>query len=492
MPVNSRRMEYESNADDWQKIRDCLAGERAVKEKAETYLPAPPGMKRGATKLTSGEVPAFNGDDRYGFYLSFAEYPEIVAPALAGLQGMIHAKPPEIVLPTSMEYLRESATPDGDSLNELWELITRETLSTSRVCLLAEIAETTDDKLKLCAYVAESLINWRQRKKIEGGGLTLAVLEENESEDDPDDPYQLKHFKQWRELIIDPETGNYVVRLWREADGEPELQINENGDTETTPSLRGKAFEIIPLTIINSEDRGVEFSSPPILPMVRRALAIYRKTADYFRSLYIKCDPQVVLSGVEKNEVPEEIGGGKIWAFNAPDAKASYLDIDGQGIPLQRQSILDEYERFAAETGRLMQSAEPSKVESGEAIRRRQSMQQVTLKSLVVNTAEGLQQSLRQIGRLMGLDDGAIESIEVKPNLDFTEVAMTTSEILDLVMAKNQGLRISYQTMNEIMRRRGVPLKDDETEIELIADEGPALGLIGIGGPAIADEGEDS
>lgn len=477
MPVNTPRPEYEEQIVDWQKVRDCVVGESVVKSRGEDYLPAPPGMKPKFRRASSdGELVAFNNEDRYAFYASFAEFPEIVSPALNGLQGMVHSKPPEIELPEAMEYLREAATPDGDSLEELWELVTRETLSVGRVCLLAEVSETIEDRIQLCAYVTESLINWRQREKIHGGGLTLAVLQEEETRDDIKDPYKLVRFKQWRELLIDPETGDYKVRLWVETEdeGEPELLTFDDGETETVPVIRGRAFEEIPLTVINAIDRGLEFGPAPSLPMVRRALSIYRKTADYFRALYIKGDPQVVITGVDENEVPSQIGGGAIWAFNHSEAKAYYLDIDGQGIPLQRDSILDEYERFAAEAGRLMQSEEGNQAESAEAIRRRQSMQQVTLKSLVINAAEGLQQSLRQVGRLMQLSDEALDQIKVKPNLEFTEVAMTTKEMLDLITAKNQGLKISHQTINEILRRRGVPLRDIDSETLLINEEKPA------------------
>ncbi len=480
MPIDTRHPNYEQQLNDWQCCRDCITGERAVRERIETYLPPPPGLLSGL--MVGSAVDALAGrmtgtTSRYHFYCTFAEFPEIVGPTLNGIQGLIHAKPLEIVLPGRLAYLLDSATGAGDSIFELWEQITRELFAAGRINLLAEVSEQGDDKLYLCPYVAESLINWRVRPKILGGQPTLCVFEECDLIDDDQDAYILKERKRWRELLQTPD--GYGVRLWEaNADGEPVVVASAAGEEVTVPMLFGQPFAEIPLTAINAVDTGFEYGPVPILPMVRRALAIFRKTADYHRALYIKGDPQPVICGVDPSEVPHEIGGGTIWSFSSSEAKAHFLDIDGQGIPLMRQAIQDEFERFSAETGRLMDVNDKAGAESGEALRRRHSMQLVTVKSVVINAAAGLQQALRQIGRLTGLNPEEIAGIQVKPNLDFAEPGMSGEELLKLIMAANQGAPLSHQSIHELARRRGLTDKSFDEEQEAIADQGPTLSRI--------------
>lgn len=481
MPINTQHPEYKEQLEDWQRCRDAIEGERCVRERIEVYLPPPPGMKGGINVASVQQALTATGgssSNRYAFYASFAEFPEIVGPTINGIQGLIHAKRPEVVLPGKLDYLLETATGAGDSLWELWEEITREVMSVGRVNLLAEVSQLGDDRLYLCPYVAESLINWRVRPKIQGGLPTLCVFEESESVDNEKDPYALKEIKRWRELLMTD--GGYAVRLWQaNGDGNPEVVLNESGEEFTLPTLFGQAFGEIPMTPINAVDNDFRFGPIPSVPMVRRALAIFRKTADYHRSLYIKGDPQPVLFGVQPDEKPTEIGGGSIWCFGSPEGKAQFLDIDGQGIPLMRQAIQDEFERFSAETGRLMDVNDKAGAESGVALSKRHAMQLVTVKSLVINAASGLQQSLKQMARLMGLGPDEIKGIEIKPNLDFAEAAMTADELLRLVMACNQGAPLSRQTVHSIARRRGLTDKTFDDEQEEIANQGPSLGMIG-------------
>jgi len=46
MAVNSTHLEYTRNAGLWEKARDCVDGEHAVKAKGEAYLPKTRGKDR--------------------------------------------------------------------------------------------------------------------------------------------------------------------------------------------------------------------------------------------------------------------------------------------------------------------------------------------------------------------------------------------------------------------------------------------------------------
>ena len=485
MPISSVHPKYKAQEKDWETMRDALAGEHAIRENIQKYLPPPPGMNtRGTHDINDILGMSAKGiQSRYSHYSSFAEWPEIVQMTVNALQGLVHEKPPTVVLPKDLEYLIDTATPSGDTLNELWETITRETLTQGRIALLSEIY---DDNTYICPYIAESLINWHIKPKLAGGGATLTVLREMRTVPKENDEYEHEEVTHYRELKLwanvdenGDEVGEpiYRVRVWKaEENKEPVVVVSDETDPNgwMEPQFFGKAWNEIPITINNAEDRSWKYGAIPLISAARRAISIFRKTADYFRSLYNKGDPQAVLFGVTKDEVPTTIGGSSIWAFEDPTGSAMYLDIDGQGIPYQKTAIDDQYERFAQETGRLIDSSDAEGVKSGEALRREAASSQVTVKAIVINAGASVQAHLRNMAKLMGKDKAAIDAIEFTPNLDFSEPLMSGEEFMKYVLAKNAGGPLSWQTIHEIARRHKITDKDFETEEAEIEAEGPS------------------
>ena len=417
-------------------------------------------------------------NDRYSFYSRFAELPEITCPMVEGIQGLVHDKLPEVELPADMEYLLDSATSKGLSLQEMWEAATREVFCGGRQTFLADLrggASKEGDLLYLCPYIAESLINWRVQARALGGLATLVVLRETGYEPNKKDPYEQDEVTIYRELALD-DAGNYWARVWQaEKDKDPVVipapdvaasQLGAEGWFQ--PVLRGKAFKEIPVTVVNATDRGFAYGPIPVWPLVKRALAIFRRSADYNRALYVKGDPQPVLFGVRDDQIPQEIGGGAIWAFENPEGSAKFLDIDGQGIPLIKAAIQDDYDRFYGEAGHLLET-QAKGVEAAEALRIRQAMKQVTAKSLVKNVGDGVQEALRMIGRLMGKSDPEVKKIIFRANLDFAEKPMTGQDFLQFVQALNQGAPMSLQTFHEdhLQRRQMTSVSWEEEQRRL-------------------------
>ena len=470
MSVNTEHEAFKARVLDFMRVRDAIAGESAVKAKKDIYLPRPPGMAPERYINSKKPGSAF-ANDRYDFYLGFAEFPEIIGPTVDGLQGMIHEKPAEVELPDALGYLLEDATPDGEDLNELWERVTREVISVGRINLLHDIG--TDDVVRFCTYNAEGLINWRLAPKRDGAGAQMVVLKETEELEENE--FKIKKVDYFRELrLID---RVYQVRRWTaDKDGKLEFIVDETTDEMgwSVPVLFGRALLTIPIDIINAAGEGFAYGPIPVMPMVRRAYSIYRKSADYNRALYNASDPQHVIYGVDDDEVPDEVGGGTVWAFSNPEARAEMLEVNGLSIPLARQAIDDEYKRFHEEGGRLRE--QETGPESGEALRRRSQMKQVTTKSLVINAGSQFEQALRHLGRTIGLGEDAIESIVFKPNLDFAEPAMPPAEFNQLTDAKLKGAPISWRTVHRQANLRDLTDMTYEDEQDEIAKEEMDMG----------------
>lgn len=481
MPVSSTHPLFDRQKDDWEMIRDSLEGERAVKKKRDQYLPIPPGMGRTAASREFLDTGKNIIRDAYSFYLSFAEFPEILGEALMGFQGIIHDKAPRVELPPKMQYLLEDATPQGEPLDVLWSMITANVLKLGRIGLLCDIG--SDDLIRIVTYPADTVINWSLQTRREGGNPDFVVVQEAREVPVPNDPFQTKGLEVWRELRVFRDEGVYRVRTWVESTngGQPKIEQIEGETDETgfmTPELFGQTFPEIPLTIVNATHLGFKYGPMPLRPLARRVHSIYRLTADYRRALYVKGDPQAVITGVEDEEnIPDRIGGGEIWVLPA-GADAQYLDIDGNGIPLMKEEIDAQYERFYQEGGRLLDTADRGP-ESGEALRRRQAAQQVTLKDISVVCANGVQEVLRKIAAYLGENP---ENIHFEADTDFTEPILPADELVKYTAAKIQGAPMSWRSLHSLMMRGRLTEKDFEQEMEEIDDEGAELdGLVGTG-----------
>ncbi len=485
MPIDSTHMDYDKSTTDWKLIRDTVEGQTKIKGEGQLYLPAPPGSLILNTPVqVAPEGGVVGVQSRYAFYKSFAKFPEIVTPALNGMQGIIHTKDPEITLPSKMEYLLEEATPDGKTLINLWEDITREILQTGRLGLLVELF---GDSPVLCRYEAETLINWKVRPKRFGGQPEFIVLTEKIWLVDPKDEFAPALITRYRILRFDG--TNYTVQAFDKINDEfvpVELEGTDPATGRVTPVLMGKAFGFMPFTVVNAVMEGFSIGPMPFLPLSRRALNIYQKSATFERSLYLKGDPTVVITGIDPKKSPTTIGGGSAWVFPDPETKVTMLDIDGDGIPLQRDSIKDEYEYFYQEGGRLLDTRDRS-VESGKALERREINHNVSLIAIAVNGAGGMQNALRQIAVLLNVDP---EEVEFNANLDFTLPTMSGKELVEFTKAKNQGAPISNETIHEMMKRRNITTKSFEEEQAAIDEEPEDMGGFGRAVPQLGSTGD--
>ena len=192
--VESTHPAYDRIAPIFKKVRDVVEGEPAVlaTENIRTYLPAPPGMQPGPEQSLNDKL-TNQLQSRYEFYKTFADFPEITAPMIEGIMGLVHEKSPEWNLPDKLKYLEKKATGDGDSLEELWQLITQELFYTGRIGLLGDIeggSGVEGARMHLCQYVAESIRNWRLSPKCEGEQAEMVVLGEMHMAADPKDDFK--------------------------------------------------------------------------------------------------------------------------------------------------------------------------------------------------------------------------------------------------------------------------------------------------------------
>src|ERR1051325_11202430 len=83
MPVNSTHADYDDNLDAWQRIRDVLAGDRAIKRAGAKYV----------ARLDS------QSDDEFRSYVERGFFYNATARTVSGYVGMIFRRDPVLQLP---------------------------------------------------------------------------------------------------------------------------------------------------------------------------------------------------------------------------------------------------------------------------------------------------------------------------------------------------------------------------------------------------------
>jgi hypothetical protein len=301
--VDSTHPDFDEVRPDWDLMRDCLEGERKIKERGEVYLPKPSGFNQRDD----------GGKEEYRAYKCRAKFPTIVSPILRGMAGILNSVEPEIDLPPALEGITEKATITGDSIEIVYRRIVRELLTTGRATLLVDLpplGEAEPGALPfLCLYEAERLINWSKDKK-------FFVIDETRLERTG---FSWWPRRQYRVLEIN-EAGQYQVTLH---------DLSQSGSSITDPTFPnmrgGDRLPEIPLVVMGAMDLNTEVGEVPLLGVSQAALAEYRLDADYRHQLYISGQETFVVTGIEKNEAPTILGASVILTFKE-GAEASYVD----------------------------------------------------------------------------------------------------------------------------------------------------------------------
>lgn len=456
--ILARHPDYDMMIPEWELVRAVYDGETAVKAGGEAYLPMPEGFRNHPSVTAT----------LYQGYMARASVPDLLAPTVVGLNGIMHAQDPEIEL-GPLESIREDATPDGLTITGLLQRITQEATITGRVALVPEIAD--DGTPRILIYSAENVLNWRTERTGSGArALSLLTLRERVPSDPKEDP-AFEAGEDDRFLVYRLRDGVVSAQYYLpDPDGTPFAVVPS--DEEIFPE-RGRGMGNlgrIPAVIVGAQDVTPDVDMVPLLGQARLALRIYRQDADYQWALHGTSAPTLVISGVDRGGSARrddeaggaeiELGAGAVIELEAADAKAYYLEFSGPGIAAQRESIRDDFQRALSIGINALESAS-RQVESGEAIGLRMKARTATASSIAISAAHGLERALRTLAYWQGYDDAEASRITVSPNLDFQRVGVDPQIVSAVVEAWKEG-GVPDEVMFEAFRRSGLTDLDNE------------------------------
>lgn len=491
MTIDEKHPLFAAAQPDWQLMADVYAGERAVKDRGEEYLPVTPGML--ADGYRSGDADAVA---RYQAYRLRAQFPEYTREAISGLLGVIHRKKPTIEVPDALQPMVDRATVWGESLELLWQRVTVAQLLEGRYGLAVDVPAGVSGAgvvPYIATYSATTIPNWDT--SVGGEGRERAVLIVlNESGPrraglrwDDEERYRILALAGVaRQLgaagIDDIGESEYVV-------GEL-LASGEGGSKEITgatwvaPSIASKRLERIPFSFVNPMDTTAAPDLPPLLWLARLCLAIYRADADHRQALFAQSQDTLVIRGRDPKKGGDvRVGAGAV--IETPyNGGAEFIGPQSQGLAEQRSALENDHARASRYAVQLLDTGGDA-AESGEALRVRVSARTATLAGMQRVAAAAIRDCLVNAGRWKGISEQMLDAIVVEPNLDFSDATVEAAALSALMDAKVKGAPISMRSVHAFMAKHEFTNLTYEEEQELIAEEETDQG--GTGGTGGAD-----
>jgi hypothetical protein len=423
--VNARRV------DEWELMRDCMEGESAVKERGERYLPMPSGFRAQDD----------SGAAMYSAYKKRADFPEILAPSVAAMIGIIHGREIKIEMPDAMNFLWENCDGNYLPLEAFHRRITRELLVIGSYAILAD-APPEGGEPYLCGYSRDALYNW---------DTNFFVLDESRH---VREGFVWQRIKEYRMLTMD---GAFYRAIIYDA-GENPTEIEVRG-------LGGQMLPRVPIAVGNALDLTCRIETPPLVGVARAAIAMYQLSADYRHQLYMSGQETLVAIDGPK---PAAVGAGVVHEmFGAPGTKPDlkYVSPTCAGINAHEIAMNNQREAAVAAGARLFENIGGGQ-ESGEARRLRFASETATLVSIAQNSCQLLEKSLRNIAMIMGMSDEQQSEITVHAPTDLLDRTMSMSEFAQLFgVYERDGM--SWDSYFAAAQRGGIFSPEDTPELEL-------------------------
>ena len=455
-------------------IRDCIAGETAIKAAGQKYLPMPNATDKSPENQA-----------RYKAYITRAVFYNVVRRTLLGLMGQVFSKDPVVKIPTQLEPMIANATGTGTSLNQLAELGLAQTVAYSRSGVFVDFPDTGEtgasaDQVEngevrptMYIYNPLEIINWRVVEDGAKEKLSLVVLLEGFPISD--DGFEVKNAPQFRVLKLDPATGNYIQEIWKEPVPSKwdEISVPKRGDFRLTQTIKptgpsGEPLKEIPFWFIGSQNNDINPDNPNMYDMASINVAHYRNSADYEESGFIVGQPTPVATGLTEEWVTNVLKGqlsfGSRGGIPLPTgATADLLQADPNTM---LKEMMDSKERYMTALGAKLVEQRDVQRTATES-RQDKAGEDSVLKSCANNVSTAFRAALTYAAMLMG---AAASEIEYALNVDFDVAGLTPEEVSKAIDAWQKGT-LTFEEMRTVLRRYGWATVEDAIAKASIAKE---------------------
>lgn len=488
-PVENLHELYQVYSQEWQLVRDCCAGERAVKSMTTMYLPDPYGnmivYPQNTTVLRQALTPA------YARYLQRAVFYNATSKTKDALVGAIFSKEPQVTVPQKWDWFNNDIDGMGTDFETHSKMTCDEACQTGTCGLLVDfpqydypltLANISDQEIHplVTFYSAESITNWKETVINDRKVLSWVCLKEAydpEDQDESDVLYNNQKY-QYRELSLQfnqddyneaPLTGQisgiYTVTIYR--DGEIYSQIQPT-------KWDGSYFNYIPFIPVGAVYNNIKPQKGPLYDIATMNLSHYRTSADLEELMFKIGQPTVCLSGISQSEEErlKENGGIQIGANTVlilPEGgSATILQVSPTTLlseQLERKEI--QMQMIGA---RLVQQ---SAGEAAETVRMRQSGEASILATISRNMSLAYEKAALYCSDFMPPEPD-ISEISIKFNNDFFREQLDPQTVQQLEVSVTGG-NLPVEVYWDALRQSEIidPSYTDEEMRSLIEESNP-------------------
>lgn len=453
--INSQHPKFKDFAPLWEQIKDCLAGEKAIKEKGKTYLPQP------NPEDTSPENAA-----RYRAYNQRAVFHNVTGRTVENMVGQSFAVDPVFTGPDTMKPLIEDIDGAGVSAIQQAKKALALVVSYSRGGLLVDYPKTNGPvsikdaedggiRPKILLFEPWRIVNWRTTLQGAKSKLSLVMLEEEYIKED--DGFEAVLEKQYRELRLT--NGVYTVNIWRNIDGGG-WQIVP-GEAATPRDGKGQPFNEIPFVFLGAEANDSELEKPLMEDISNLNLAHYRNSADYEEAVYMVGQPTPWLAGLSQSWVDDVLKGkimlGSRSCIPLPEGGTAGL-IQATANTLPKEAMDQKEAQMVALGAKLVEKREVAQTATEKGLNEASTTS--ILAGCCGNVSAGYARGLQWSARFQNIEV-APDALLFELNKDFAVARMTPEEQTSL-MGLYQGELITFEEARDKLKTGGVAYLDDE------------------------------
>lgn len=312
------------------------------------------------------------------------------------------------------------------------------------------------------------ILGWRTG--IVAGAVKLTQLRLLETHEEPDGPYGVEIVPQVRVL----EPGRWEV--WRQVGQSKAWEIVEQGVTTLSD---------IPFVPFYGHRESFMVGRPPLLDLAYLNVKHWQSQSDQDTILHVARVPILSARGVSEDF---ELQVGAASAANLgdnPHAELKFVEHSGAAIQAGGDSLIalrNQMVETGAELLVMRESGDVSATEDANDAEANKS----DLQRIAENFADGLDQALVYAAQFARIDEGRAGSVSL---FDDYGAAMLSDASAQLVADLNGRGILSNETTIREMQRRGVVSEDIDPadELERAAQDGPALGTIGVDDPPVEE-----
>ena len=436
--------DYKYHKQDWDLIRDLLAGERRIKEMGALYLP-PLGKDGGST---------------YAAYKDRAVFVNMLSRTINAHIGTIFRRPIKVSgLSDASKKKLDAIGQSGESLNSLGKNSAKEIDAIGRVGLLLDRDENGNDPY-ITTYMAENILSWKEKivdgRKVPSYVLLREVVERMRAVEPTKEPVPRTLLSatdnsmtvQYRVLRLD-DNGNYIQEVYQPTSIDPsQPSVLPATPKVIRPTMNGAPMKFIPMVIIGPQGVGMAVQRSPILDIAYLNLAHYRTSAQLEHGRFFTALPVYYVAkapgGAEQAEYT--LGPSVVWEC-APGEKPGILEFYGTGLKTLESSLIEKEEAISQLGGRIMGIRAAATSEAEAIFKMKQANETSILLSITESLAEALNRLVRWYFTWIGRESEA-KSVKIEINQDFKALMIGARELRALALLYQEGML----PVNEVYR----------------------------------------